>query len=86
MPWKGPINTNFIDEAGFNLRCRNIIGQCVIVDVPGQHSGNVILYAAISNWEVLHHHANHEAYKTKHVLTILGGLQDVMAAQDQLDQ
>lgn len=44
----------FVDEAGFNLAKRrrrgwNIIGQRAIVEVPGQHGGNVSQCAAISN-------------------------------------
>ncbi|XP_047662723.1 uncharacterized protein LOC125140009 [Tachysurus fulvidraco] len=44
----------FVDEAGFNLAKRRrrgwkIIGQHAIVEVPGQHGGNVTLCAAISN-------------------------------------
>lgn len=81
----------FIDEAGYNLakrrqRGRNIIGQRAIVEVPGQRGGNVTLCAAISNWGVLHRHANLGPYNTEHLLTFLGGLQDIMTAREQLDQ
>ncbi len=42
-----------MDEAGFNLakirhRGRNVIGQRAVVNVPGQHGGNITLCAAIS--------------------------------------
>lgn len=47
----------FIDEAGFNLtkrrsRGRNIIGQHAIVEVPGEHGGNVTLCAAIMGFSM----------------------------------
>ncbi|XP_051816307.1 uncharacterized protein LOC127537617 [Acanthochromis polyacanthus] len=81
----------FIDETGFNLekrrqRGRNITGQHAIVEVPGQRGGNVTLCAAISNWGVLHHHANLEPYNTEHLLAFLGGLQNVMTEHEQQNQ
>ncbi|KAI2645101.1 Ectonucleotide pyrophosphatase/phosphodiesterase C27A7.1 [Labeo rohita] len=48
----------FIDEVGFNLtkrrrRGRNVIGQCAIVEVPGQRGGNITMCAAITNHGVI---------------------------------
>ncbi len=42
-----------VDEADFNLaktlrRGRNLVGQRAVVNVPGQHGGNITLCAAIS--------------------------------------
>ncbi|XP_051505235.1 uncharacterized protein LOC127412695 isoform X2 [Myxocyprinus asiaticus] len=69
----------FVDEAGFNLTKRrqrgcNIIGQRTLVDVSGQHEGNVTLCAAISNHGLLHHHATLGPYNTQRLLTFLDGL------------
>ena len=38
------------------------------------------------NWGVLHRHANLGPYNTEHLLTFLGGLQDIVTAHEQLDQ
>lgn len=52
-------------------RGQNIIGWCAIVEVPGQHGGNVTLCAVISHHGVLHHHATLGPYNTQHLVDFL---------------
>ncbi|RXN20615.1 insertion element IS630 putative 39 kDa -like protein [Labeo rohita] len=79
----------FIDEAGFNLaktrrRGRNVIGHRVIIDVPGQHGGNITMCAAISCMHgVLHRHANLGPYNTAHILTFLDRLHNILIPPEQ---
>ena len=52
----------YVDEVSFKLaktnrRGRNLIGHRAIVNVPGQHGGNITMCAAISQNSVLRHHA-----------------------------
>jgi len=62
----------YIDEAGFNLtkarrRGRNVIGHRAIINVPGQHGGNISLCAAISHDKI-------GPYNTPHILAFLDRL------------
>ncbi len=81
----------YIDEAGFNLttvrrRGRNIFGHCAIVNVPGQHGGNITLCAAITQNGVLHRHANLGPYSTYLILTFLDRLHNIVTSANQRDQ
>ncbi|XP_060715042.1 uncharacterized protein LOC132838616 isoform X2 [Tachysurus vachellii] len=74
----------FIDETGFNLaktrrRGRNVIGHRDIIDVPGQHGGNITMCAAISSMHgALHCHANLGPYNTANILTFLDRLHNIL--------
>lgn len=54
------------------------IGKWAIVKVPGQHGGNV-------THEVLHCHATSWPYVTLHLLTVVGGLEDILFGWEQQD-
>ncbi len=81
----------FIDEAGFNLaktrrRGRNVIGHRAIIDVPGQHGGNITMCAAISSMHgVLHRHANLGPYNTGHILTFLDRLHNILIPPERMN-
>ena len=80
----------FIDEVGFNLRKRrtrgrNIIGQRAIVEVPGQHGGNITMCAAITHHGVIHHHATLGPYNTAHLIRFLDTLHNTLIPPDQID-
>lgn len=72
----------FHDEAGFNLAKRRRIDQRAIMQVPGQHGGNITLCAAISNHGVLHTHATLGPYNTEHLLTFLDGLRNALVERE----
>ncbi|XP_038141857.1 uncharacterized protein LOC119784069 [Cyprinodon tularosa] len=80
----------FIDEVGFNLtkrrrRGRNIIGQRAIVEVPGQHGGNITMCAAMTHHGIIHHHATLGPYNTAHLITFLDTLHNTLIPPDQID-
>lgn len=79
----------YVDEAGFHLartrrRGRNLIGHRAIVNVPGQHGGNITLCAAITQNGVLHCHAHMGPYNTALILPFLDQLHNITAA-NQID-
>nr|XP_054598092.1 uncharacterized protein LOC129163732 [Nothobranchius furzeri] len=80
----------FIDEVGFNLtkrrkRGRNIIGQCAIVEVPGQRGGNITMCAALGYHGIIHHHATLGPYNSAHLITFLDTLHNTLIPPDQVD-
>ncbi|KAJ8395943.1 hypothetical protein AAFF_G00026510 [Aldrovandia affinis] len=66
-------------------RGRNIIGQRVTVNVPGQREGNITICAAISMNGVVVHNVVLGPYNTARLLRFLDSLNDTLIPQEEQD-
>ena len=76
---------NSLNEIGFNLTkakrmARNVLGLRAIINVPGQREGHVTRCAAITQNDVLHHHAN-----TSHMLIFLEAIHSMLVPDQHPD-
>ena len=65
-------------------RCRNVIGQRAIVEVPGQRGGNITVCVAMNHHGILHRHAHLGAYNTARLISFLDGLHDLLVPPGQI--
>lgn len=77
-----------MDEAGFNLEKRrrrgcDIMARCAIIEVPGQHGGNVTICTPISSYGDVHLYVTAGPYNTDLLLTALDGLWDASLGHEQ---
>lgn len=79
----------YVDKAGFKLDSktrghgRNITGHRTIINIPEQCGGNIIMYLAIRQKNILHHHAILGPYNTAHNITFLDTLHNTLMPNDQ---